>query len=138
MSENSEIEKQPGRNDTGEKPPKKKDEVGPRFLVSSSPHVHDGRTLRGIMRLVIIALLPVSLFSIYIFGLSALRVIIVSIASAVLFEALAQRVMGRRITISDGSAVLTGLLLALNLPATAPWWLIITGNFFAIVIAKQL
>jgi len=120
------------------KPEKRKSAPGPRFLVSSSPHVHDGRTVSGIMRLVMIALLPAALFSIYIFGLSALRVMLISMASAALFEALAQRIMRRRVTLHDGSAVLTGLFLAMNLPATAPWWLIVVGNFFAIVIAKQL
>ena len=118
--------------------PKKKDEIGPRFLVSSSPHMHDGRTVGDVMRLVIYALLPVTLYSFYIFGLDALRVVVISIASAAGFEAAAQRIMKRTIRVGDMSAVLTGLLLALNLPATAPWWLIVTGNFFAIVIAKQL
>lgn len=118
--------------------PEKKDEIGPRFLVSSSPHLHDGQTVSGVMRLVIFALLPASLFAVYAFGLSALRVILVSVASAILFEAVCQRVMKKQIRVSDYSAALTGLLLALNLPATSPWWLVVTGNFFAIVIAKQL
>lgn len=109
-----------------------------KFLVSSSPHVHDGRTVGGIMKLVIYALLPATLFSIYIFGLSALRVVIISVCSAILFEAVSQRIMKRPISVKDGSAALTGLLLALNLPATSPWWLIVTGTFFAIVVAKQL
>ena len=119
-------------------PAPKKDAPGPRFLVSSSPHLHDGRTIESVMRLVIAALLPASLFSLYIFGLDALRVIVVSILSAAAFEAAARRIMRRPGSVRDGSAVLTGLLLALNLPATAPWWLIVVGNFFAIVIAKQL
>jgi Na+-translocating ferredoxin:NAD+ oxidoreductase subunit D len=123
---------------TPKSPPKKKDEIGPRFLVSSSPHVHDGRTVRDVMRLVIYALLPVTLYSFYIFGLDAVRVVLISIASAAGFEAAAQRIMKRTIRVGDLSAVLTGLLLALNLPPTSPWWLIVTGNFFAIVIAKQL
>jgi electron transport complex protein RnfD len=118
--------------------PKKKDEVGPRFIVSSSPHLHDGRTVTSIMKLVVWALLPASLFSVYAFGFGALRVIITSVASAMLFEGLSQKIMGRQIRLADFSAVLTGLLLALNLPSTSPWWLVVTGNFFAIVIAKQL
>jgi electron transport complex protein RnfD len=116
----------------------KKPEIGPRFLVSSSPHMHEGRTVGGIMRLVIYALLPVTLFSIYIFGLAALRVIVISIGSAVLFEMLSQRIMKRRVMIGDWSAALTGLLLALNLPATSPWWLILVGSLFSIVVAKQI
>ena len=117
---------------------KKKDEIGPRFLVSASPHVHDGRTVADVMKLVVLALAPATLFSFYIFGLAAVRVVAVAIGSAVLFEALFQKIAGRRVRIGDWSAVLTGLLLALNLPATAPWWMIVVGTFFAIVIAKQL
>ena len=120
------------------KPKPKKAEVGPRFVVSSSPHMHDGRTVAQIMRLVIIALAPAALFSIYIFGLDALRVIVISIASAKIFEAVSQKVMKKPITLRDSSAALTGLLLAMNLPSTSPWWLIVVGNLFAIVIAKQL
>jgi electron transport complex protein RnfD len=119
-------------------PAKKEEAVGPRFLVSSSPHLHDGQSIAGIMRLVIIALAPASLFSIYIFGLNAVRVIVLSVASAILFEALSQRIMRRTVRIRDYSAALTGLLLALNLPPTSPWWLIVVGSFFAIVVAKQI
>jgi len=121
-----------------EKTPKKEAAAGPRFLVSSSPHLHDGQSIAGIMKLVIVALLPASLFSIYIFGLHALRVIVIAVASALIFEALSQRIMRRPVRIKDYSAALTGLLLALNLPATSPWWLIIVGSFFAIVVAKQI
>ncbi len=119
-------------------PMPKKAGVGPRFVVSSSPHVHDGRTVSQIMRLVIIALAPAALYSIYIFGLDALRVLMISIASAMIFEAISQKIMKRPVALRDSSAVLTGLLLAMNLPSTSPWWLIVVGNFFAIVIAKQL
>ena len=118
--------------------PNKKDPIGPRFLVSSSPHMHDGQTVGGIMRLVIYALLPATIFAVYIFGFSALRVILISLASAVIFEALAQKIMKRPVRVSDSSAIITGLLLALNLPVTSPWWLIVVGNLFAIVVAKQL
>lgn len=120
------------------KTPKKEAAAGPRFLVSSSPHLHDGQSIAGIMKLVIVALLPASLFSIYIFGLHALRVIVLAVASALIFEALSQRIMRRPVRIKDYSAALTGLLLALNLPATSPWWLVVVGSFFAIVVAKQI
>jgi electron transport complex protein RnfD len=120
------------------KTPKKEAAAGPRFLVSSSPHLHDGQSIAGIMKLVIIALMPATLFSIYVFGLQALRVIVLAVASALLFEALSQRIMRRPVRIKDYSAALTGLLLALNLPATSPWWLIVVGSFFAIVVAKQI
>ncbi len=117
---------------------KKKEDPGPRFLVSSSPHMHDGRTVSSVMRLVLYALLPASLFSVYLFGLDAAKVIVISVGSAVIFEFLAQKLMKKDLRITDFSAVLTGLLLALNLPSASPWWLIVAGNFFAIVIAKQL
>jgi len=122
---------------TDKKKAKGKD-IGPRFLVSSSPHLHKGENIDDIMKLVIIALAPAALFSIYLFGFSAFRVIAISVVSCVLFEALTQKVMKRRITIRDFSAVVTGLLLAMNLPSTSPWWLVVVGAFFAIVIAKQL
>jgi electron transport complex protein RnfD len=130
--------KAPEKKPEEKKPAGKKPAVGPRFLVSSSPHVHEGQTVGHIMRLVIYALMPVTLFSIYIFGLAAVRVIALSIGSAVIFELLWQRIAKRRLMIGDYSAVLTGLLLALNLPATAPWWMILVGTFFAIVVAKQI
>lgn len=113
------------------------DEALPRFLVSSSPHIHDGRRVGDIMRLVIVALVPATLFSIYLFGLRALFVIAVSMGSAVLFEMIWQKIMKKPVTIGNMSAALTGLLLALNLPSTSPWWMILIGTFFAIVIAKQ-
>lgn len=133
-------EKQGEARETGgeKKPKKKKEPVGPRFLVSSSPHLHDGQSVGGIMRLVIYALLPATIFAIYIFGLPALRVILISVGSAVALEALTQKIMKRPVTMRDYSAVLTGLLLALNLPMTSPWWLIVIGNIFAIVVAKQI
>ena len=113
------------------------DEAGPRFLVSSSPHIHDGKRVGDIMRLVIVALMPATLFSVYLFGLAALFTIVISVGSAVLFEAAWQRIMRKPVTVNNLSAALTGLLLALNLPATSPWWMIVIGNFFAIVITKQ-
>jgi electron transport complex protein RnfD len=113
------------------------DEAGPRFLVSSSPHIHEGMRIVGIMRLVIIALAPSALFSIYLFGWRALVTIAVSVGSAVLFEAGWQRLLRKPVTIGNLSAALTGLLLALNLPPASPWWMILVGSFFAIIIAKQ-
>jgi electron transport complex protein RnfD len=113
------------------------DEAGPRFLVSSSPHIHDGKRVGDIMRLVIVALLPATLFSVYLFGLAALFTIVISVGSAVLFEAAWQRIVRKPVTVGNLSAALTGLLLALNLPSTSPWWMIVIGNFFAVVITKQ-
>jgi electron transport complex protein RnfD len=113
-------------------------EAGPRFLVSSSPHIQEGTRIKDIMRLVIVALLPATVLSIYLFGARALETIAISIGSAVLFEAIWQRALRKPVTVGDLSAVLTGLLLALNLPSASPWWMICVGSLFAIVIAKQI
>ncbi len=124
-----------GKPETGQK---KSGDIGRMFLVSSSPHIHDGRTVASVMKLVIWALLPASLFSVYVFGLDALRVILISVVSAPFLEAAALKIMKREVRVGDFSAVLTGLLLALNLPPTSPWWMIVVGNIFAIVVAKQI
>jgi len=113
------------------------EEALPRFLVSSSPHIHEGTRIGDIMRLVIIALVPAALFSVYLFGLSAFLTIAVSVSSAVIFEAAWQKIMRKPVTIGNMSAALTGLLLALNLPSTSPWWMIFVGTFFAVIVAKQ-
>ncbi len=127
-----------GSGEKREAPPKKAAESERIFLVSSSPHLHDGRTVASVMKLVLWALLPASLFSIYAFGFDALRVILISTVSAAAIEAASRKVMGKEASVGDFSAVLTGLLLALNLPPTVPWWMIVVGNIFAIVIAKQI
>jgi Na+-translocating ferredoxin:NAD+ oxidoreductase subunit D len=113
------------------------DDAGPRFLVGSSPHIREGRRVADIMRLVIVALVPAALFSVYLFGLRALFTIVLSVGSAVLFEAAWQKIMRKPVSIGNLSAALTGLLLALNLPSASPWWMILVGTFFAIVVAKQ-
>jgi electron transport complex protein RnfD len=112
-------------------------ETGPRFLAGSSPHIQEGTRVAGIMRLVIVALVPAALFSVYLFGLRAFLTIALSVGSAVLFEAGWQKIMKKPATIGNLSAALTGLLLALNLPPSSPWWMVLVGTFFAIIIAKQ-
>lgn len=108
------------------------------YTVSSSPHVRFKDTTDRIMLYVVIALLPASLFGIYNFGFSALLLIIVTIASCVVSEYLFDKVTKRKNTIRDLSAVVTGLLLALNLPPTLPWWMAVLGGAFAIVVVKCL
>lgn len=108
------------------------------LIVSSTPHIRSKDTVSGIMRDVLIALAPAAIMGIFFFGLNAALVIILSIASCVFFESLFQYFMKKPITICDLSAVVTGLLLAMNLPSTAPFWVPIVGGFFAIIIAKQL
>lgn len=106
--------------------------------VSSNPHVRSKTDTSNIMLTVVIALLPAAGFGIYNFGLDALILILVTVASTVLTEFLFEKICKRKVTIGDYSAVVTGLLLALNLPASAPWWIGVTGGVFAILAVKML
>lgn len=106
------------------------------YNVSSSPHVRSKDTTSRIMLYVILALLPTSIFGIYNFGYRALVLILVTIASCVLSELLYNKIVHKKNTIGDLSAVVTGLLLALNLPPTLPWWQAVIGGVFAIVVVK--
>jgi electron transport complex protein RnfD len=108
------------------------------FVVSGTPHVRSKESIQSIMRDVIIALVPATAAGIYYFGINALILVIAAIASAVAFEAICQKVMKKPVTVSDLSAVVTGLLLAMNLPAAAPIWVAIVGSAFAIIFGKQL
>ncbi len=108
------------------------------YNVSSSPHVRSKDTTDRIMLYVIIALLPASLFGIYNFGFHALLLIVITILSCVASEWAFNKITKRKETIKDLSAVVTGLLLALNLPPTLPWWMAIVGGAFAIIIVKCL
>ncbi|NLG86003.1 MAG: RnfABCDGE type electron transport complex subunit D [Firmicutes bacterium] len=107
------------------------------LLVSSSPHIRAKETVDWLMWQVVIALLPAVVISVYFFGFRSLFIMMVGVASAVITEAIVQKALGKAITISDGSAVVTGLLLAFNVPATAPWWLVVIGSVFAIAVVKQ-
>ena len=106
--------------------------------VSSSPHVRDRVKTDYIMRMVLLALLPAAAWGIYLFGPRALMIICISVASCVITEWVFELGMKKKVTIYDGSAAVTGLLLAMNLPASAPWWLPLIGGVFAILIVKQL
>ncbi len=106
--------------------------------VSSNPHVRSAQTTPNIMRMVCIALIPASVFGVYNFGLDALITILISVAACVLAEYLYEKLMHKPVTIGDFSAVVTGLLLALNLPAGVPWWMPVLGSIFAIIVVKQL
>ena len=106
------------------------------YHVSSSPHVRSKDTTERIMLYLIIALLPTTLFGIYNFGYRALILILVTIASCVASEWIFNKIVHKKQTINDLSAVVTGLLLALNLPATLPWWEAVLGGVFAIVVVK--
>lgn len=106
--------------------------------VSSSPHVRDHSSTKSIMRDVIIALMPATLVGLYNFGVRALLVILTTCVTCVLAEFVWQKCMKQSVSTGDFSALLTGLLLALNLPATLPLWMCIIGGVFAIIVAKQL
>ena len=106
--------------------------------VSSNPHVRSKTGTSNIMLAVVIALLPAAGFGIYNFGLSALITIVITVASTVLTELLFEIICKKKITIGDYSAVVTGLLLALNLPVSAPWWIGVVGGVFAILVVKML
>ncbi|WP_058485506.1 RnfABCDGE type electron transport complex subunit D [Defluviitalea phaphyphila] len=108
------------------------------YTVSSSPHIHSKESIQSIMRDVFIALLPAALAGIWFFKFQALIVIILSITSCVGAEALWQKLTKQKITINDFSAAVTGLLLAMNLPPSVPFWIPIVGGAFAIIIAKQV
>lgn len=112
-------------------------EIKQKLTVSASPHFRSRQTTSGIMLDVIIALVPSLVAAYIIFGVRTLILSAVSVIACVAFEYLSRRVMKRHNTISDLSAVVTGLLLAFNVPATMPVWMVIIGDFFAIVIAKQ-
>lgn len=106
--------------------------------VSSNPHVRSKVSTSNIMMFVVIALLPATCFGIYNFGMDALVLVLVTVASTVLTEYIYDRLMNKKNTIGDFSAVVTGLLLALNLPSSAPWWIGVVGGMFAILVVKML
>lgn len=106
--------------------------------VSSSPHIRDSVTTRRLMLDVVIALIPALVASTWIFGYRVLIVTALTVGTAVLFEFLSRKVMKRYNSIGDMSALVTGLLLAMNLPPTIPLWIPVVGSFIAIVIVKQI
>ena len=112
--------------------------VNKKLTVSASPHVRSPHTVTGIMLDVIIALIPSLIAAVVIFGYRVLMVTLVCVGSAVLSEYLSRKVMKRHQTISDLSAVVTGLLLAFNLPVSVPLWIAALGSIIAIVVVKQM
>ncbi len=111
---------------------------GYKLTASSSPHIRSEQNVSKIMLDVLIALIPAFIASIFYFGINSLLLVVASVASAVLTELLCQKLMKRPVTINDFSAAVTGVLLAFNIPASAPIWLPIIGSFFAIAVAKQI
>lgn len=108
-----------------------------RYL-SSSPHIHSGETTTAVMRAVLYSLVPACAVAVYFFGPSALSVLLIATLGCLATEVVCQRLMGQPVTIADGSAAITGVLLALNLPPSSPWWLTLLGAVIAIAIGKQV
>ena len=108
------------------------------FIVNPAPHLHANESVARIMWLVVASLIPAGAAGVYLFGVNALWVIILGVASAVATEAFLQKITKKKVAVIDGSAFLTGLLLAYNLPPKIPFWLPIVGSFFAIAIGKQV
>ncbi len=107
------------------------------IIVSSSPHIKDNASTSNIMRDVCIALIPALIASVFYFGVRALYITALCMVFCVGAEFLWQKLLKRPVTISDGTAAVTGMLLAFNLPVSAPWWICLIGSLVAIIIAKQ-
>lgn len=108
------------------------------YNVSVSPHVRAQNTTKSVMRDVVIAMLPILAFGVYQFGFSALKVIAISIVTCVISELLFELIAKKPITVFDYSAVVTGMILAINLPPNVAWWMPVIGGVFAIVAVKML
>jgi electron transport complex protein RnfD len=108
------------------------------ITVAPSPHIHSGQSVEKLMYGVIIAMIPALIVSILFYGIGAIAVTLISIASCILFEYLIQKfLLKTKVSISDGSAMVTGMLLAFNLPSNLPWWIIIIGALVSIGIGKM-
>lgn len=112
--------------------------AAPLLVMSSSPHVHSEREVPRIMRDVLIALAPALLMGLWFFGLPALRTLVFALGGCLFFEWATLRLLKKPARLHDLSAAVTGVLLAMNLPPSSPWWLALIGAFVAIVIAKQI
>jgi len=109
-----------------------------KFIVSHAPFLHNGSSISTRNYNIILAALPAVLFGLFQYGMPAFSVSSLSVSSAIIWELLFNRLTKRKISIGDGSAALIGLLFAMLLPATSPWWLVITGTFVAILVGKQI
>ncbi len=108
------------------------------LIISPSPHIHSGDSVNKIMYRVILALVPALIWSVFVFGFDALRVTLIAVAACVTIEFLIQKYILKNVpTITDGSAIVTGILLAFNVPSSLPWWIIIIGAIVAIGIGKM-
>ena len=139
-STSEEIKKERPARERRERPARggRNEEPQMKLFVGSSPHIRSEATVSTVMRDVVIALIPTLLAGIYFFGFRALLVTLVSVIFAVGSEYIYEKLTHRPITIKDYSAVITGMLLAFNVPVTIPYWMVALGSMFAIIIVKQL
>jgi Na+-translocating ferredoxin:NAD+ oxidoreductase subunit D len=108
------------------------------FTISGSPHVHGEENVKKIMYTVVYAMIPAMLVSVYFFGFDAIRVLLISVAACLFFEwAIQKYIIKGPVTINDGSAVVAGILLAFNIPANIPWWILVIGALVTIGVAKM-
>ena len=112
--------------------------MGNKLIVTAAPHITSPDTTQKIMQRVCLALVPTLIASVIIFGINALILTLITVVACVFFEWASCKLMGREAPLNDFSAVVTGMLLAFNLPSTLPWWMPIVGAFIAIVVVKQL
>jgi Na+-translocating ferredoxin:NAD+ oxidoreductase subunit D len=110
----------------------------PFLSVSSPPYWHSGRTIKGVMVDYIIALIPALALAVYYYGLNALSVVSLSVATAVVVEALCLKLMERDVSVDDYSAVVVGILFAFLLPAQAPWWVVVVGATISVALGKMV
>jgi electron transport complex protein RnfD len=132
-SEGSSAEVKPA-----EKPKKASIIQPPEFEVASSPHQHSGDSVSSIMWTVFAALLPAAAVGVFYFGIPCLIVLAISVLGCMAVEAVCQKLMKQEVTVSDGSAALTGLLVGMNVPPSSPPWMVLVGCFVAVYIAKQI
>ncbi|MDY0221188.1 MAG: RnfABCDGE type electron transport complex subunit D [Desulfobacterium sp.] len=109
-----------------------------KYTVSHAPFWHDGDTISAMNTNVILAALPAALFGVLTFGLPALGVLTLAVSTAMLWELAFNLISRRAVTVGDFDAAVIGLFVGMMLPATAPWWVVVTGTFFAVVIGKQI
>ena len=109
-----------------------------KLIATSNPHIRSNETTRSIMLDVIIAMLPALVWAVIWFGVKALTLTVVSVVGCVFWEWLYRKLMKKPQSVGDLSAVVTGMLLAFVCPVTTPYWMIIIGGFFSIIVVKQL
>jgi electron transport complex protein RnfD len=110
----------------------------PELVVSTIPHAHSGNSVQKIMLHILIALIPAVGIGLYFFGMDVIRIIVISVVSTIAWEAIFQKMMGRAIVISNMTGVVSGIILAMLLPPTTPWWMICIGTLVMVLLGKEI